>query len=470
VEAVAGILSLHYLVAGDNPSAWCSATVAGRRAAGVYAYVEAARFYSRAIEAGRQVPDLSKPELATVQQALGDAWFRAGEFKKSSEAYAAARPLVQGHPLAESGVMIKLSRLESKLGNYRKGLRWIERARGVLREVGGLDAARELARASAWQAALLQHEGRTVEALECAERTVAAAQQADDPEALGEAYLVMGWACTQLGREGVREHMQRALEAYERSGNLIRQASVTQNLGVVFQSLELWDESVAHFERGGEAFLKIGSTVNAAISRLNIAEILTDRGEWADAEALLLETLPVWKAADYRYFLAYCLTLLGRVSLSLGRCDEALGRLEEAKALFLRVGANDEVPTTDARIAECRMAMGNPEAALKIVRGELAHARESNAVAKLVPLLERIRGHSLLRKDDLRGARDALKASLAAARERGNRFEAALTILSLIGLDRLEGREPPPEMVEESQSILSRFKVRAVPTVPLLPR
>ena len=40
-------------------------------------------------------------------------------------------------------------------------------------------------------------------------------------------------------------------------------------------------------------------------------------------------------------------------------------------------------------------------------------------------------------------------------------------MLSLIELDRLEGVEPPLEMVNESRSVLSGHKVRAVPPVPL---
>jgi hypothetical protein len=71
---------------------------------------------------------------------------------------------------------------------------------------------------------------------------------------------------------------------------------------------------------------------------------------------------------------------------------------------------------------------------------------------------------------DLWGARDALDASLAAAQERRNSFESALTMLSLIEVDRLEGVEPSLEIVAESKSILAGFKVRAVPSVPLPPQ
>jgi ATP/maltotriose-dependent transcriptional regulator MalT len=158
--------------------------------------------------------------------------------------------------------------------------------------------------------------------------------------------------------------------------------------------------------------------------------------------------------------------LLGRVSLRSGRIDEALARLEEAKANFLHVGAEEEVPAIEACIAECRIEAGNPDAALESVRGMLERAESSNGVSRILPLLQRVQGHALLKQDDLWGARDALEASLAAAKERKNFFESALTMLSLIELDRLEGVEPALEIVNESRSFLANMKVRAVPRVP----
>src|SRR5258706_14539632 len=114
--------------------------------------------------------------------------------------------------------------------------------------------------------------------------------------------------------------------------------------------------------------------------------------------------------------------------------------------------------------------MGNIDAALELVGTVLGGATESNGVAKVVPLLERIKGHALLQQGDLWGARDALEASLAAAKERHDLFEETLTQLSLIELDRLEGIEPPLEMVAESRERLATFKVRAVPPVPHPPQ
>ena len=155
----------------------------------------------------------------------------------------------------------------------------------------------------------------------------------------------------------------------------------------------------------------------AALPRINSAEILIDRGEWAEAEVFLAGDAAVWKASQYRYYLGGCLLLLGRVALRLGRLDEALSRLEEAKANFLHVGAEQD-PGVDARIAECRVAMGNADGALELAREILGRASESSGWQSVVPLVERVQAHALILQGDLWGARDALEASLAAARER----------------------------------------------------
>jgi hypothetical protein len=113
------------------------------------------------------------------------------------------------------------------------------------------------------------------------------------------------------------------------------------------------------------------------------------------------------------------------------------------------------------------VASGNTDAALKIVRDMLGRASSSVGVGRVVSLIERVQAHALVLKGDLRGARDALNASLTAARGRKDLFESTLTMLSLIALDRHEGIEPPLEMVDESRSLLASLKVRAAPPIPL---
>jgi len=466
-DEAAGMLSLHYYEAGDFQRTWRYATLAAARAEAAYAYIEAARLYSRALEAGRRLETVDRKEFADIHVSLGIAWFRASEYQKAGEAFNAARPLLADDTLSDASVLMKLAELEEKRGKYEEALRWTDQARQALQALDGPEPARLAARAAAWYATVLQAEGRTTDALEWADRTLEEATAVDDAEALGDAYFVKGWACGELAKEGALALMEQSLEAYRRSGNLVRQAGVLMSLGVVCQWEGRWDDAMSYYVRGREESIKIGDTIGAALARINIAEILTDRGEWVDAETTLLETLPLWRTSQYHYYLAACLSLLGRVSLRRSRFDEALARLEEAKSNFLHVGAEQEVPAVEARIAECRVAMGKPDSALELLGGLLQKAESSTGVARVMPLLTRVQGHALLQQGDMWGARDALDASLAAARERKDLFEATLTMLSLIELDRLEGVEPALDIVDENRNLLSRLKIRAVPAVPL---
>jgi class 3 adenylate cyclase/tetratricopeptide (TPR) repeat protein len=466
-DEVAGSLSLHYFEAAQFDPAWRYSILAAKRAEAAYADIEATRMYGRALEAGRQLEQVPKLELAAVHEAIGDALVRAGELGKALAAYTAAQPLVADVPLLEGRVLLKLAQAEGRLGKYAEALRWCEQARARLTGLAENEAARLIARASGRQATILQVQGKTPEALQWGERAVAEAERADDPEALGDACVVIGWAYGELGRDGAQAMMKRSLDAYERAGNRVRHATLLSDLGVICQWEGHWDEALSYYQRGREASLKIGNTTSAALARVNMADILIDRGEWAEAESALLETLPFWRVSQFRFLLAACLSLLGRVSLRQGRIPEARTRLDEARAIFMDVGAENEVPPVDARLAECHLQSGDADRALEIVNELIGHSTESNGIARILPLLERIQGHALMRQNDLWGARDALDASLAAAREQRNLFEAALTMTSLMELDRLEGIEPPVEMATEARELLAQLKVRALPPVPV---
>ncbi len=89
-------------------------------------------------------------------------------------------------------------------------------------------------------------------------------------------------------------------------------------------------------------------------------------------------------------------------------------------------------------------------AALELADATLARVAKNGGEAKVKPLLERVRAWSLLQKGDTFRAREALETGLSSARSRSDLFELALTLLALIELDKLEGVEPPAEIVAES--------------------
>ena len=465
-EDAADILSMHYFVAGDNASAWRYASAAARHALAAFAYVEAAAMFSRALEAARKLDDVDEHDLAAVNESLGDCWYRAGEMPKAAEAFTAAQRLATGDPLKQSGLMLKRSQLEHKLGKYAQAMAWATRAAKAVRGMPGDDPARLEARVSAWHANILQAAGRTSDAMRAAEIAIRHAEATDNPEALGAACFVMGWAYGALGKAGAEPFLQRALEAYRRSGNLLRQAALLSNLGVICQWEGRWDEAIAYYQRAQADFEKLGSSIDATLARMNLAEILSDRGELDEAQSLLQEALLVWRASRYRYLLGGCLWLLGRVSLRAGRIDEAVARLTEAKALFVAVKREEEVLDVDARLAECRLFAGALDEAAATVTDALSRARASKAGGKAIALLERVRGHALLQQARYEDARKALEASLASARARNDLQDTMLALHSLVEAYRREGREVPAELVTELEALVKRLNVGALPPIP----
>jgi class 3 adenylate cyclase/predicted ATPase len=463
-EESAGILSMHYAAGGDYVSAWRHATVAAGRAAGIFAYVEAAHLYMRSLESARRIEGFEERDLANVHESLGDAWNRAGDYGKAVDAFNAARRAAGGDRLMQSRLLLKRSWIEEKLGKYQQALRWAARALAQVEGLTGPEAERHTAQLTAWYATVLQAEGRSKEALRWAKKAVAQAEAAGDADALGAAYFVMGWASSELN-ESAEPLFQRSLEAYRQSGNFARQAGLLSNLGVACQWEGRWDDALSYYDQARKESLKIGNTADAELARINIAEILCDRGEVDRAQELLLASLPHWRALRYGFFLGACIQLLGRVALRAGRHSEALGRLGDARTHFAHAGAEQEVLDVDARIAECRAFMRESEAALTLATHTLSRAGTSNS--KLVAQLQRVRSYALGQQGDDAGAREALAASLAAGRARRDPFEVAQTLHALAEIDRIAGIEPTREVVGESVSLFANLKVERVPPPPL---
>jgi hypothetical protein len=124
----------------------------------------------------------------------------------------------------------------------------------------------------------------------------------------------------------------------------------------------------------------------------------------------------------------------------------------------------------EARIAECRIYLGETEAALAMVNGLLGRAGSSSGIAKVVPLLERVRALALAQGGEVERARQGLDASLAAARVRRDVYEVTLALQARIELDRIAGVAPPPDVIAESEALVARLAIQALPAMPPLKR
>jgi class 3 adenylate cyclase/tetratricopeptide (TPR) repeat protein len=459
-------LSLHYFHAHRFDKAWRFSRLAGERAAGIYANVEAAAFFERALAAARRRRDVSAEDRARVEEGLGDVRVKLGEFEKAGHAYRASLSRLRADPLEASKLIMKQAQVPSWLGNYPQALRWISRGLRLVEEVPGKDAAIERARLYAMYGAFLIRQGRSQDTIKWCRRAMEEGERVGAHEAVAHARFVLDWALASLGRYEEAVYSPLALATYEELGDLHRQGLILNNMGMFAHFAGRWDEALDLYVRAGEKWEQRGDRWHRGLASLNVADVLADQGRIDEAEPLLVDALRVARAARSGSRLADVSMTLGRLLSRAGRFEEAHALLVEAREEYAREGEQRELFRTDARIAECLMLDGDSEAALALASAVLERGRSLEGGFDVVAMLDRVRGCALLQLGRFDDARAALDAAVEEARRRSADYELSLALDALGALAR-ETRGDAEPFEEERDAIVTRLGVVRIPDIPL---
>lgn len=425
----AELLSLHFFHANALERAWWYSSVAAERAREIHANVEAAEFYERALDCARRLDgSIPRYEMARAYEALGDVRNRIGEYGKAADAYRLARRMSSGDLVRPARLLVKQGGIRQQSGRYSEALRWLGRANRSVGSLPAEEAARQAAQIAVAFASVHKDQGRPARVIRWCLKAIPEAEKAADKDALAHAYLLLDAAYVALGQGERAVYSHEALELYEQLGDLWGQGVVWNNMGTQAYWRGNWNDAVVLYQRGREAWEKIGDVVNAAGGTFNVAEILSDQGDLVEAEALFRAALRVWKAAGFRAGFAFATSALGRIASRSGRFDEALRLLAEARTESEHVGATASVLEADARIAECLVFQGESERAR--TAAEEALERAGNA-GPLAPMLLRIKGWALQQLGDIAGASASFEESVGVARGLNADFEIALGLRAL---------------------------------------
>jgi class 3 adenylate cyclase/tetratricopeptide (TPR) repeat protein len=466
-------LSLHYFHAHDSPKAWRYSRVAGERAEAIYANVEAATFFERALQAARRLRTVTPMEVSRTAEALGDVTLRLSEVERARRAYRTSRRRLGDEPVRQAGLLLKEAMIPYRLGRYPQAMRWLNRGLRGLDGIEGIDAGAQRARLFVWCATVRQRQRRSNEAVDWCRRTIAEAERFDARDALAHAYYMLDFAYQALGAPEEAVYSQQAIEIHEELGDLDRLASALNNLGGWAYLDGRWDEALDLVERARQTLETIGDKTSAAFCALNVAEFSLDQGKVNEVEPLLRDAARVLRSAGNNLEIAVATSDLGLQAARAGRFDEAGVLLQEARALFEREGDETELLTTDARIVECLVLQGESAAALRLVGQTLRRAESLEGVFVVVSTLHRLRGWALMQAGELESAKPALEESLRVARLRDANFglrsadyEAALTLHALVRFGQLAG-DPTDDLELERDRLLERLGVVAIAEAPL---
>ncbi|MGH2512232.1 MAG: ATP-binding protein, partial [Candidatus Limnocylindrales bacterium] len=421
LDEVAAVLALHFERSGDLEPAFRYARRAGDVARARYANVDAAALYRQALGCAGGLRTIAPDEVAAVAEARGDVAELAGRYDEALAGYALARrlarsrvitsdPSAPGDParIGLAGLARKTGIVCERAGRYSAALAWYTRGRRALEPEDGADPGVEVetgvevlrVRLALETAGIRFRQGRYAacvrDALPAAER----ARSIGRRELLAHAYYLLHAAYGDLGSPEAARYRDLSLPIYEELGDLVGQGNVLNNLGIEAYFEGRWDDALALYARSKEAKSRAGDIANAATQSNNEAEILSDQGRLAEAEALLADALRVWRAAGYEIGIALATSNLGRAAARLGRHEAGLEFLAEATARFDRIGAQGYVDEAQARLAEALVLAGRGVEAEAVGRATLARVRREATISVLGAQLERTLGWAALQRGE----------------------------------------------------------------------
>jgi len=455
------LLSLHFHRAERPVESWKYSLGAGERAQAKWANFEAAQFYERALEWADQVPGLEPEAIANAWEALGECLLLIARYDETAKAYEAARDLVPKDTPRQIKLLGKEGLLREEMGEYEEAIRWYRRG---LRAVDSLPKGSERDRLklelSTYLAFTHYREGNFEECLRRCNEVVKLALEVGDQERLGDVYLTLHIVHTQIGSPERVAFRGLALPIFEELGNLRRQATVLNNLGIDYYYEGDWTRSLDVYERSRALFERTGDVTSVAMAKNNIAEILSDQGQLDEAQRLFEEVRETTDQAGNRFFALLARLNLGRAAARAGRSDEAQTLLAEALEGFHEIHASSFEQETHARIAEAAVLAGDAERALR--EADVAElAGEANAPPLILAILHRVRGCAHLLEGRPKEAAAELERSLEEARGIGALHEVAF---SLQVRSLLPGREAD---AAEAQGLFDALKIERVAELPL---
>jgi len=344
------LLSLHFMAAQRPAEAWKYSVHAGERATILFAPVEAARFYKRALEVAPRL-DIDPDEVRQVAQALGDAYKLAAQYDAAAEAYAAARKRASD-PLAAAEVMLREGVLRERMGRYKAAVRWFLRGLRTVPESADGPRARSLtAQLDVEIAAARYRQGRLDDTIRWCLAALPAAADAGDRDAEGHAYYLLDAAYTDLGKDAAQQYRELALPIFRELGDLVKEADVLNNLGIDAYYEGRMDDALEFYEQCRALRVRAGDVMGAAVASNNIGEVYSDQGRLEEACRLFSQAQQVFEAVDYPIGYALVTGNLGLLAARDGRPDEARALLLDARERFSALGAAPYVDEMDARLA-----------------------------------------------------------------------------------------------------------------------
>ena len=275
-------LGHHAERAGNDAGAWVNFVAAGRENVAQSAHRPALEFFERALASSGGI---ERSELLATRREAGDLADLLGQYGRSIAHYDVALDLEGSGPGDRTEILYRTARCFERWGRYDEAELRYDRA------LIELQADVDVGLASRIYGGLSMvhcRRDRPAEAEELAELSLLFAQTADSRALLAEAHKNLGIAHLQSGNLGQAAiHSQASLEICSELDDLVGQAAIWNNLGLLASADGRTAEAIERFRTSVALFERVGNEHGLANALDNLAGSLYQANEQDEAMACL---------------------------------------------------------------------------------------------------------------------------------------------------------------------------------------
>ena len=235
------------------------------------------------------------------------------------------------------------------------------------------DDAAGQARFEALGAGVLAMSGQQAEAIPAMHRALAIVRTLDEPNVEAGILNDLGNMQHEMGDYSAAAASYRAaLEPAERSGLIIGQATLQQNIGWALMHQDDPDGAERHYQTALELFQSIDNGPGIARSLLGIGGTRLQQGRLAEAFELLARSTQAARASQARVIEAYATAWTGKALHARGDLPAAQQRLDEALVMATETGERPLRPVILEEMSQIVAAQGDSQRARELLTCALA--------------------------------------------------------------------------------------------------
>lgn len=283
--APAGQIAFHFRQGGNVREAADYYKLAGEQARALYANTEALNHFQNALALGH-------PDIAFIDEAIGDMHTLLGSYAAAIQSYEAALAQLADSPPGTARLDRKLGGVYHRLGDWEMAEGYFQacaEALEISQDAGSLSRLY-----GDWSRTAYQH-GDAERACQMAQRALEMAEEADDRPALAQALNVLGILARQHGNlSNATHYLERSLALAVEMTDAEARIAALNNLSLAYADQGDPERSIEHALQALDLCAVIGDRHHKAALHNNLADLYHAAGREDDSMAHLKQAVVIF--------------------------------------------------------------------------------------------------------------------------------------------------------------------------------